>query len=144
MTTNTDGAMPELPEPYARHAIWNPNLGGGWDQYHDAGDPMPDKWDDGAPDLVVDLYTADQMREYARAAIQQAAGAVPEGCRIVPMEPSKAMLDRAVAFALNVSLGGSYGWTDYMRDLYARMLSAVPSKAGSSDHSVPCKGERTP
>lgn len=69
-----------------------------------------------------------------RAAIQQAAGAVPEGCRIVPMEPSKAMLDRAAAFALNVSLGGSYGWTDYMRDLYARMLSAVPSKAGSSVH----------
>lgn len=75
-----------------------------------------------------------------RAAIQQAAGAVPEGCRIVPMEPSKAMLDRAVAFALNVSLGGSYGWTDYMRDLYARMLSAVPSKAGSSVHLVPCAG----
>lgn len=74
MTTNTDVAMPELLKPYAKHAIWNPNPGGGWDQYHDAGDPIPDKWDDGAPDLVVDLYTADQVR----TAIQQAAGAVPE------------------------------------------------------------------
>lgn len=31
-------------------------------------------------------FTADQMREYARAAIQQAAGAVPEGWRLVPVE----------------------------------------------------------
>lgn len=49
MTTNTDGAMPELPEPLHPASA----MGNG--------------------------YTADQMREYARAAIQQAAGAVPEG-----------------------------------------------------------------
>lgn len=121
MTTNTDGAMPELPEPDGYAAI----SGGGTII-------VPPR--DFAKHNGYAIFTADQMREYARAAIQQAAGAVPEGCRIVPMEPSEAMLDRAVAFALNVSLGGSYGWTDYMRDLYARMLSAVPSKAGSSVH----------
>src|SRR3546814_1342269 len=42
--------------------------------------------------------------------------------RVVPVQPTEAMLDRAVAFALCVSLSGSYGWTQYMRDLWARFL----------------------
>ena len=58
MTTNTDVAMPELPPMQARL-----DTGGGWM-------------------AVANGYTADQMREYARAAIQQAAGAVPEGALI--------------------------------------------------------------
>ncbi|MGW9332755.1 hypothetical protein [Bosea sp. NPDC055594] len=48
-----------------------------------------------------------------------------EGWVLVPKEPSSAQLDRAVAFALNVSLGGEYRWADYMRDLYGRFLSAA-------------------
>lgn len=127
MTTNTDGAMPELPVALYHHAeadgtfLPSESCVCEDDVYTNNGDDET---------IGVPLVRLSD----ARAAIQQAAGAVPEGCRIVPMEPSKAMLDRAVAFALNVSIGGSYGWTDYMRDLYARMLSAVPSKAGSSVH----------
>ena len=175
MTTNTDGAMPELPdndidgeeigkiiadctvtfeggfsldndmfasvirsamEDYARAAIEQ--------AAGEEGEIVVTKTDTGAIVSVTRQDAEGRILDVIAQDTQQAAGAVPEGCRIVPMEPSKAMLDRAVAFALNVSLGGSYGWTDYMRDLYARMLSAVPSKAGSSDHSVPCKGERTP
>lgn len=48
MTLTDHGAMPELPEAEFPHNIGTPR------------------------------YTADQMREYARAAIQQAAGAVPK------------------------------------------------------------------
>ena len=40
------------------------------------------------------------------------------------VEPSAAMLDAAVAFALNVSLHSGYGWTDYMRDLWKVMIAA--------------------
>lgn len=48
---------------------------------------------------------------------------------VVPESASSAQLDRAVAFALNVSLGGDYRWTDYMRDLYGRFLSAAGERA---------------
>lgn len=48
-----------------------------------------------------------------------------DGWVMVPKIPSSAMLDRAVAFALNVTLSGDYGWSSYMRDLYARMLTAA-------------------
>ena len=48
----------------------------------------------------------------------------PEGYKLVPIEPSNEMLERAVAFALNVQLSGNYGWTQYMLDLWATMLVA--------------------
>lgn len=48
----------------------------------------------------------------------------------VPIEPSAAMLDRAVAFALNVKISGDYGWTAYMRDLWKTMLQGVPVRDG--------------
>ena len=47
--------------------------------------------------------------------------------KLVPTEPTGAMLDRAVAFALNVSISSEYGWTDYMRDRWARMISDAAS-----------------
>ena len=52
--------------------------------------------------------------------------AVPDGWVLVPRELTDRMLDRAVAFALNVEVGGGYGWSDYMRDVWARMLAAAP------------------
>lgn len=56
----------ELPEPYAHHVIWHPvDDGFGWDQYHDASDPLPEKWDQSAPDLVTPLYTAEQAHTLA-------------------------------------------------------------------------------
>lgn len=73
MTTNTDGAMPELPDTDANY--WEPTEESGLLK-SSAGfsrntGPCPG-WH------VTKYYTADQMREYARAAIQQAAVAVPE------------------------------------------------------------------
>jgi hypothetical protein len=44
----------------------------------------------------------------------------------VPIEPTPAMLDRAVSFALNVVISGDYTWTAYMRDLWATMLAGAP------------------
>lgn len=61
-----------------------------------------------------------------RAAIQQAAGAVPEGCRIVPIEPTESML----VFVHRLA--------------WINAVNATPSplgrEAGSSDHLVPCAG----
>jgi hypothetical protein len=42
----------------------------------------------------------------------------------VPRELTKETLDRAVAFALTVTIGGKYNWSAYMADLYRLMLSA--------------------
>lgn len=50
----------------------------------------------------------------------------PQGWKLAPVEPDSAMLDRAVAFALNVSLSSEYRWTDYMKDLWATMLAGSP------------------
>lgn len=52
--------------------------------------------------------------------------------KLVPTEPTDAMLDRAVAFALNVKLCAGYGWTQYMRDLWARMVEDAPSDAAQA------------
>ncbi len=61
MTTNTDGAIPELPTLPVRYSY-----------------ELEPNEDDLTPDDEIDVFTADQMRDYARTAIQQAAGAVPE------------------------------------------------------------------
>lgn len=58
--------LPPLPEPAAWHCYWRgDNDSTSWDQWHDASDPMPEKWDSEAPDEVTPYYTADQMRAYA-------------------------------------------------------------------------------
>lgn len=44
----------------------------------------------------------------------------------VPLEPTEEMLDVAVSFALNVSLGGEYNWSTYMRDVWQRTVKAAP------------------
>ena len=64
----------------------------------------------------------------ACAAIAQPAqsNGVPEGWATVPVMPTDAQLDRAVSFALNVQISGSYNWSMYMRDVYLRMLAAAP------------------
>lgn len=54
---------------------------------------------------------------------------VPDGWQLVPKEPTPAMLDSAVAYALNVQIHGEYGWTPYMRDLWNCMLAAAPEAA---------------
>lgn len=69
---------------------------------------------------------------YARVAPPAAAASpvVPEGYALVPIVASAAVLDRAVSFALNVSLSSEYTWSDYMRDLWAQMLSGADLSGG--------------
>ena len=45
--------------------------------------------------------------------------------RVRAMEPTPAMIDAGVAFALQVSLGGDYQWSQYVRDLYINMSAAL-------------------
>lgn len=40
-------------------------------------------------------------------------------------EPTKAMVDAGVAFALNVTLSGEYRWSQYVADLFKTMRSAA-------------------
>lgn len=51
---------------------------------------------------------------------------VPERLVLAPFTPSPKMLDSAVAFALNVKLGGAYGWSSYMRHLWTIMIGSAP------------------
>jgi hypothetical protein len=43
----------------------------------------------------------------------------------VPLEPTPAMLDVAVSFALCVSISREYNWSAYMADVYRRMIAAA-------------------
>ncbi len=40
-------------------------------------------------------------------------------------EPTEAMIDAGVAFALQVCLSSTYTWSDYVRDLYKNMRAAA-------------------
>lgn len=88
MTTNTDVAMPELPEPAAAQSRFIAT-DQEWLPCNVAHSRMvlaePTAW---AGYEARYLYTAEQVR----TAIQQAAGAVPEGWRLVPDEPTLKML----------------------------------------------------
>jgi len=46
--------------------------------------------------------------------------------KLLPETPTQAMIDAAVAFALNVTVSGQNGWSHYMRDLYETMAKAAP------------------
>ena len=50
--------------------------------------------------------------------------AVPDGWKLVPVEPTVGMLDIAVSHALAVSLSRDYDWSAYMRDVWMRMVEA--------------------
>lgn len=85
--------------------------------------------DDGTPS---DWTEWKDLREAISAVCRVSAPALAvgaaDGWKLVPVEPNSTMLDRAAAFALQVSLSREYGWTQYMRDLWGRMLSGAPSK----------------
>jgi len=74
--TDPKPTLPPLPTPTAWNCYWKgDNDSTSWDQWHDASDPMPQKWDSDPPDEVTPHYTADQMRAYARAALDTAVAA---------------------------------------------------------------------
>lgn len=53
------------------------------------------------------------------------------GWQLVPEEPTPEMLDVAVSYALNVSVHGEGGWSNYMRTIWQRMIAAAPEAGGS-------------
>ena len=78
--------------------------------------------------------TPAELREAVARAIRDAGIATPETLadavlavvREAMREPDAGMLDRGVAFALNVQISGEYGWTPYICDLWTHMLAASP------------------
>lgn len=57
---------PPLPTPAAWNCYWKgDNDSTSWDQWHDASDPMPERWDSDPPDDVVPYFTSTQVFEYA-------------------------------------------------------------------------------
>ena len=53
--------------------------------------------------------------------------------RVVPAEPTRELLDRAVSLALNEPLSGDNPWSKFSREIYGRMLSALPKQEAASD-----------
>ncbi|KGS75376.1 gp42 domain protein [Burkholderia pseudomallei MSHR7334] len=66
-----------------------------------------------------------------KPAQESAAAVIPAGWKLVPIEPTFAMLDRAVTFALNVRIGGEYRWKNYMVDLWSGFLASAPQDVTS-------------
>jgi len=51
--------------------------------------------------------------------------AIPSTHRVVPAEPSAAMIDAGVAMALQISVEGEGGWSKYIEALYKQLISAA-------------------
>ncbi|MES2349134.1 MAG: hypothetical protein V4641_16355 [Pseudomonadota bacterium] len=80
---------------------------------------------------MTDLYTADQMRNYAglaqRAALSVKAVSypeIPEGWALVPQEPTTAMMDDAFE---NISLSDAHSKNGVAEHVWAFMLAAAPT-----------------
>ena len=64
---------PPLPTPAVWNCYWKgDNDGPSWDQWHDASDPMPERWDGDPPDDVVPYFTSTQVFEYAGQCVREA------------------------------------------------------------------------
>ena len=63
--------------------------------------------------------------------------------KLLPETPTPAMIDAAVAFALNVQVTGNNGWSHYMRDLYETMVNAAPEADPFCYASVNKEGDVT-
>lgn len=63
-----------------------------------------------------DVIRVSHFREFMR---QRDAGHAR-----VPIDPTEAMIDAGVAMALQVSVHGQGGWSNYVRDLYKQMVAA--------------------
>lgn len=100
--------------------------------YHDADDPgEADLYEfefagavDGRYDICERLYTGDQLQAYARAAVE--ANSVPDGWKLVPVEPTEAMVQKALHLDLSYMPG--HEGPDRAA-VYRAMLSASPAPA---------------
>ncbi len=66
---------------------------------------------------------------YAQQPPAASDAVVPNGYALMPVDPTPAMLDVAVSYALNVSVIDEGGWSKYMAAVYRRMLDAAPRPA---------------
>ncbi len=66
--------------------------------------------------------TRDEQMSVAQAAL---AALTASGFAVVPVEPSRAMVDAFVARALQVTVQGEGGWSEYARNQWAQMLAAA-------------------
>lgn len=85
--------------------------------YNDGSEPLT--FDD-----IDDAYAhiaAKKRQTQAKAALSCDLGDMV----LVPKEPTETVLDRAVSFALKITIDGDYRWRDYMRDLYRAMIAAA-------------------
>jgi|SRR6185312_3793459 len=84
--------------------------------------------DDGSNEPLELARDADEaIAEYDAQPAQAAQPVgVPVDLAMVPRVPTSAMLDRAVALALNVTIHGAGGWSNYMCDVWNCMLAAAP------------------
>ena len=87
---------------------------------------------------IADLIASVADAVHSRADLLAVAGEIldhfpdagkmmPAGWVLVPVEPTGAMVDRFVSRALCVSVHGDGGWSEYARQQWATMLSAVPT-----------------
>ena len=66
------------------------------------------------------------MAEYVRLAVEEGHYQAMARAAIEAMrEPSKAMIDSGVAFALNVTISGEYRWSEYVADKHRAMIDAA-------------------
>ena len=71
-------------------------------------------------DYSIKTYAANTTNHRPSAVVTKLS--VPDGWRLVPVEPTTEMLDVAVSHALAVSLSRDYNWSAYMRDVWLRMV----------------------
>ncbi len=72
-----------------------------------------------------------KMLRAALAQSQPNYSGIPKGWKLVPVEPTEEMLDRGVAFALQATVHGEKGWTNYVRSLFQTMIAAAPQPPAS-------------
>ena len=80
---------------------------------------------DGQPMTISEILAALQDSKPAA----ESRETVPNGYALTPVDPTPAMLDVAVSYALNVSVIDEGGWSKYMAAVYRRMLDAAPRPA---------------
>ena len=140
MTTNTDGAMPELPDN---------DIDG-----EEIGKIIADctvTLEGGFSHLDNDMFASvirSAMEDYARAAIEQAAGAVPEGLIELLQSCRGSVKSDLLRYEQLLLRGEKQGLELTLIDAEThRLMMLLDSidalagrEAGSSDHLVPCAG----
>ena len=78
-------------------------------------------------DAADEIERLEEKMDYLEAQVERMAKGleslkIPSGYILMPVNPEPETIDRAVSFALNVSLSADYTWSQYMTDLYKHMM----------------------